>query len=117
MADQLTIHKGKVLLRTEEGKQIERPEARLLDMLKREFVPPWGDEALPDGVKFYDWRPPLLVVVHQTPPHVRQLRWIAANSPVPFGEGVVYRKVRLSLPYAVTFAVFAQHGEALFLTH
>lgn len=117
MPDQLTIHHGKVQLRTEEGQQLDRPEALLLDMLKGEFVPPWADVALPDGVKFYDWRPPFLVVVHQTPPHVRQLRWIAADSPVPFGDGVVYRKVRLSIPYAVTFAVYTLHADRLSLTH
>jgi len=115
--DQLTIHKGKILLQTEEGKQLERPEAQLLDMLRKEFVPPWSAEALPDGVKFFDWRPPFLVVVHQTPPHVRQLRWIAADSPAPFGDRVKYRKVRLSIPYAVAFAVYSLQGDKLFLTH
>jgi hypothetical protein len=117
MPDQLILHKGKVQLHTEEGQQIERPESLLLDMLRVEFVPPLTEVALPDGVKFYDWRPPYLVVVHQTPPHVRQLRWIAANSPVPFGEGVIYRKVRLSVPYTITFAMYALQGDRLFLTH
>lgn len=117
MSDQMTLHKGKVQLQTEEGQKLERPESLLLDMLRGEFVPPLTNVALPDGVKFYDWRPPFLVVVHQTPPHVRQLRWIAADSPVPFGNGVVYRKVRLSIPYAITFAIYNLQGERLFLTH
>ncbi len=117
MPDQLIIHKGKVQLRTEEGQQLEHPESLLHDMLRGEFVPPWQGQALPDGVKFYDWRPPFLVVVHQQPPHVRQLRWIAANSPVPYGPGVVYRKVRLSIPYAIAFAIYALQGDRLFLTH
>jgi hypothetical protein len=115
--DLLTVHKGQVVLRTEEGCELKRPEARLLEMLRAELVPPLQGCALPDGVKFWEWRPPLLVVVHQTPPHVRQLRWIAPDSPAQFGEGVVYRKVRLSVPYAVTFAVYEQQGEALVLTH
>src|SRR5437660_11991347 len=104
MPDLLTIHKGQAVLRTEEGRELKRPEALLMDMLRDEFVPPLRAQALPDGVKFCDWRPPFLVVVHQTPPHVRQLRWIAPSSPVEYGEGVVYRKARLSLPYAVTVA-------------
>src|SRR5262245_23664315 len=58
MSDQLLIHKGKVQLRTEEGQQIDRPESLLHDMLRGEFVPPWQGQALPDGVKLYEWRPP-----------------------------------------------------------
>jgi hypothetical protein len=116
VADRLTIADGKAVLTTEEGQRLERTEGQLMVMLRAELVPPWGDGALPDGVKFYDWRPPLLVVVHQLPPHVRQFRWIADDSPEPYGEGVVYRKVRLSIPYAVTFAVYAQQGAGLYLT-
>jgi hypothetical protein len=116
MPDQLTLHQGKVVITTEEGQRLERPEGQLLEMLRGEFLPPLGAAALPDGVKFYDWRPPYLVVVHQLPPHVRQFRWIADDSPVGFGPGTTYRKVRLSIPYAVTFAVYAQQGAGLFLT-
>jgi hypothetical protein len=116
MPDQLTLHKGKVVITTEEGQRVERPEGQLLEMLRGEFLPPLGAAALPDGVKFTDWRPPYLVVVHQLPPHVRQFRWIADDSPVGFGPGTTYRKVRLSIPYAVTFAVYAQQGAGLFLT-
>src|SRR5262249_44335407 len=32
-----------------------------------------------------------------------------------FGPGTVYRKVRLSIPYAVTFAMYAERGGTLFL--
>lgn len=115
MADQLLIENGKVVLTTEEGQRMQRPEGRLLDMLRNEFVPPLGDTALPDGVKLYEWRPPLLLIVHQLPPHVHQVRWIADDSPARFGPGTIYRKVRLSLPYTITFALYAQQGEVLFL--
>jgi hypothetical protein len=115
MTDQLTIQKGKVVLTTEEGQRLERPETQLVEMLRGEFLPPLKGSALPDGVKFYEWRPPLFLVVHQLPPHVRQVRWIANNSPTPYGPGTVYRKVRLSIPYAITFAVYSQHGENLIL--
>lgn len=115
MADQLTIENGKVVLTTEEGQRLQRPEARLLDMLRGEFVPPLNGTALPDGVKFCEWRPPLLLIVHQLPPHVRQFRWIADDSPAEFGPGTVYRNVRLSIPYAITFALYAQQGDQLFL--
>jgi hypothetical protein len=115
MPDQLTIEKGRIVITTEEGQRVERPETQLLEMLRGEFVPPLREAALPDGVKFYDWRPPFFVVVHQLPPHVRQVRWIADDSPVGHGPGTTYRKVRLSLPYTVTFAVYAQQGDGLFL--
>jgi hypothetical protein len=117
MPDQLTIQNGKVVLTTEEGQRLERPEALLAEMFRRELLPPLKDSALPDGVKFCEWRPPLLLVVHQLPPHVRQFRWIANNSPRRFGPGTAYRKVRLSVPYSVTFALFVQSGEALYLAH
>jgi hypothetical protein len=115
MADQLTIHNGKVVLATEEGQTLERPEAQLIEMLRGEFLPPLRGAALPDGVKFLEWRPPLLLLVHQMPPHVRQFRWIANDSKVHFGPGTVYRKVRLSIPYAITLALYAQQGDRLFL--
>ncbi len=115
MPDQLTIQNGKVLLITEEGQQVQRTEAQLVDMLRAEFLPPLGDIALPDGVKFVEWRPPLLLVVHQLPPHVRQFRWIANDSPAGFGPGTIYRKVRLSIPYTITFALYAQQSARLFL--
>ena len=115
MPDQLSIHQGKVVITTEEGETLERPEGQLLEMLRAEFLPPLKDAALPDGVKFYEWRPPLFLAVHQQPPHVRQFRWIANDSPVQFGPGTKYRKVRLSIPYAVTFALYAQQGDGLFL--
>jgi hypothetical protein len=115
MADQLTLQNGKVLLTTEEGQLLERPEADLVAMLRGEFLPPLGETSLPDGVKFYEWRPPLLLVVHQFPPHVRQFRWIAPDSPQEFGPGTVYRKVRLSIPYAITFALYHQQNNRLFL--
>src|SRR5437660_9301307 len=98
MADQLSIENGKVVLITEEGQRVERPEAQLVEMLRREFVPPLNERALPDGVKFCEWRPPLLLLVHQQPPHVRQCRWIADDSPSEYGPGTKYRKVRLSIP-------------------
>jgi hypothetical protein len=115
MADKLTIANGTIVLTTEEGQRLERSEALLAEMFRQELLAPLKDTALPDGVKFYDWRPPFFLVVHQLPPHVRQFRWIAADSPVPYGPGTQYRKVRLSIPYTVTFAVYLQNGDWLYL--
>ncbi len=116
MADTLIIANGKVSLKTEEGQTIERPEADLCAMFLRESRAPIDGLALPDGVKFLRWSEPYLLVVHQHPPFCRSLRWIANDSPVDFGPGTKYRKVRLSMPYAITFALYYQRGEQLFLT-
>src|SRR5262249_10456769 len=85
MSDQILIHNGKVVLTTEEGQKLERAETLLLDMLRHEYLPPLNGTAFPDGIKLYEWREPFLLVVHQTPPHVRQMRWIANDSPERFG--------------------------------
>lgn len=110
MPDTLQIQNNKAVLITDEGRKFERDEAQLMDMLRRELLPPVNGVALPDGVKFIEYREPVLLVVHQLPPHVRQLRWISNDSRAKYGPGTKYRKVRLSIPYAVTFAVFIRHG-------
>jgi hypothetical protein len=116
MPDQLVIQNGQVTVVTDEGRTVQRDEKTLADMLRQEFVPPLGEAALPDGVKFVEWRPPFLLVVHQLPATVRRLRWIAADSPAKFGPDTRYRPVRISLPYAITFSVYYQRREALTLT-
>ncbi len=116
MSDQLTIKDGKIYLTTEEGQTLERDESKLVDMLRDEFLPPLNGSALPDGVKFTEWRPPYFLVVHQMPPHVRQFRWIANDSPARFGPETKYRKVRLSIPYSITFAMYFQQVKGLFIS-
>jgi hypothetical protein len=115
MADQLIIQKDKVVVTTDEGRRIERNEAQLMAMLRRELLPPLGEAALPDGVKFLEWREPFLLVVHQLPPQVRLVRWIADDSRKQYGPGTKYRKLRLSMPYAITFALYVRHQDCLFL--
>jgi hypothetical protein len=115
MSDKLMIEKGQLTLTTEEGQKIQMPEEKLIEMMRREIEPPINGEALPDGVKFMQWRAPFLCVVHQLPAHVRLLRWIEDDSPVPFGPGTTFQTRRLSLPYAITFAVYYKHGEHISL--
>ncbi len=115
MPDRLSIEEGKVTVTTEEGCRLERPETTLREMFRRDLVPPINGAALPDGVKFVYWRAPLLLVVHQLPPHVRLLRWITDDSPSDYGPGTQYRNVRLSIPYAITMAMYFYHGNRLCL--
>ena len=79
MSDCLTIQDGKVTLTTEEGQTLERPESDLRKMIQKEVLPPLNGAALPDGIKFSKWQPPAMVLVHQMPPHVRQLRGIVSS--------------------------------------
>jgi hypothetical protein len=115
MPDQLAISEGRAVLTTEEGRRLERSESDLTDMLEAQFRLPLDGVALPDGVKFIRWRRPLLVMVHQLPPMVRQLLWIKDGSPRDYGPGTEYRKVRLSMPYVVTFATYYGGDEGLYL--
>jgi len=108
MGDRIIIENGKVIFDTEEGQRYECPESRMAELLREESTPPLEGCLLPDGVKFVDWRPPYLLVVHQYPAQVRQMRWITNDSAVPYGPGATYRPIALSLPYAITFAMFSQ---------
>lgn len=116
MSDRLIIQDGKVTLTTEEGRTLERPESDFRQMVQQEALPRLDGAAFPDGIKFFKWRPPVFVLVHQMSPHVRQVRWITDDSPADFGPGTKYQTVRLSIPYAITFAVYHQCGEHLILS-
>ena len=115
MPDHLSVENGKVTVITEEGKTIERSESDLRRMVEKDVLPPLNGTALPDGIKFVKWQAPVLVIVHQRPPHVRKLRWIKNNSPKDFGPGTKYQVARLSLPYSITFAAYHQCGEHIVL--
>ena len=75
-----------------------------------------GDLILPDGVKAVRSEGPITIVVHETPPQVYSLKWIAGDSVAPFGNGAKYRTVRLALPYLVTLLVFRNGSAAQPLT-
>jgi len=116
MVDQIQIQNETVVLTTDEGVTIERPAADFAEMFRRELLPPLNGTALVDGTKFVEWRDPFLLMVHQLPWQVRSLQWIANDSPAEFGPETTYRRVRLSLPYAITFAVFFCRNDQLHLT-
>jgi len=61
---------------------------------------------LPDGVKAVISRGRVTIWIHQTPPGVHNLRWIAEDSETPYGPGTTYREVKIALPYVVVLAVF-----------
>jgi len=79
---------------------------------------PQGDCILPDGVKLEKTRGPITVWVYERPPQVYSLKWIAGDSPAPFGKETKYRTVRIALPYLLVLAVFERGaGDHLMLSH
>lgn len=111
MADKIIIDGAKLAIETDEGKKVERPSTMLDEMYKAEFLPLSDGVAYPDGTKFIEHRGPLMLVAHQRPPHVRQARWIAPDSPSDYGTGTKYGKLRLSFPYSLTLALFQRTGD------
>jgi hypothetical protein len=76
------------------------------------------DLILPDGVKLVKSRGPMMVWVYEQSPRLSSLKWIAKDSPVPFGKRTKYRTVRIALPYLVVLAVFEKDmGDRFQLSH
>ncbi len=107
MSDQMTIRNGMVTVMTQEGVTIERPESDLIKMIREDEAAPLNGAALPDGLKFSPiCKRAHMMIVHQLPPQVRMLRWLARDSPRPYGPKATYRKIRISIPYSIVFAMF-----------
>jgi len=67
---------------------------------------------LPNGVRVAMRRGKTTIWVYEKPPQVYCLKWIANDSPVPYGKKAKYTTHRISLPYLIVIAVFvsAKHG-------
>ena len=108
--DEIHIEGSEARATSPEGTLAGMPLADLMAKLNpRRFD--CGDLILPDGMKAVRSEGPITVVVHETPPQVYSLKWIAGDSMVPFGNGAKYRTVRIALPYLVTLLVF-RNGSA-----
>ncbi len=68
-------------------------------------------DAIPEGVRFIRRRGEVVVLVIEEKPQMRTVRWLADNSPVPYGQGAVYRTARLAFPFLVL--VVTLYGGAL----
>jgi hypothetical protein len=104
--DTVTISGKEAVAVTPEGARASVPVRVLVERLASPEHMDTGGIILPDGVKSVVSRGPMSVLVHETPPRVHSLRWIAGDSPAPFGPGTKYRTVRLAQPYIVVLAVF-----------
>jgi hypothetical protein len=67
-------------------------------------------QASPDGVRFVKRRGEAVVLVTEGQPQTRTVRWLADESPVPFGRGATYRNARISFPWIVTVILFRSGG-------
>jgi len=104
----LTIEGSAIRAVSPEGQTAELSLKRFGELLAPPQMSTSG-VVLPDGVKFIESRGPVTVWVHETPPRIHSLRWIAGDSATPFGKGTKYRTVRIALPYLVVLAVFEPH--------
>lgn len=117
METSITIKGDTASLVTPEGNEVALPLKELFERLDAASETARGVH--PPGVRMVDSAGPLTVWVFEIPPGIRQLKWIAEDSPVPFGRGAQYRMVRIALPYLVILAVFRQgvitdHSECFF---
>jgi hypothetical protein len=67
-------------------------------------------EPAPDGVRDVRARGDVKILVMEEKPQVRTVRWLADESPVPFGRGAIYRTARLAFPFIVTVLAFRAGG-------
>ncbi len=76
----------------------------------RKLNPPRMDTGgiiLPEGVRCVLGRGHTVIWVYQQPPRICNCRWIAADSPAPFGPTATYRTVRIALPYIILLLRFS----------
>lgn len=113
--DKILIEGQEAWATSPEGKSAAMPLADLMGRLNPQRFDS-GDLILPDGVKAVRSEGSFTIVVHETSPQVYSLKWIAGDSPTPFGNGSKYRTVRIALPYLVTLLVFRNGSTAQPLT-
>lgn len=102
---QICIEEDQVTATSPEGETATVPLGRLLELMNPVRMDT-GCAVLPDGVKAILTSGPVSIWVHETPPRVFNLKWIAADSPAHYGPETEYRSVRIALPYLLVLAVF-----------
>ncbi|HEY2952916.1 MAG TPA: hypothetical protein VGK40_10050, partial [Verrucomicrobiae bacterium] len=109
--DHITIDGGEVTATSPEGKMASMPLEEFAARMASRKMDTCG-VILPSGVVAMKSEGPITVWVHQTPPSVYRFKWIAKDSPAPYGSEAKYRTVRIALPYLLVFAVFTgEHGQ------
>jgi hypothetical protein len=107
--DSIEIEGREVRAVSPEGKTAAMPLSEFFGklMIRR---PDAAGMIFPDGVKSVRSEGNITILAHETPPQVYNLKWIANDSPAPFGHGATYRNVRVALPYLITLLLFRGAG-------
>lgn len=84
---------------------LEAPLGELVEGLSRGARRP-ACPVLPRGLRLLAERRGATAVAIEVPPHARTVRWLADDSPAPYGPDAVYRDCYLGFPYVVVLAVF-----------
>ena len=85
-----------------------------IEKFVKELSPPimnCGGLVLPDGVRMFFSTPTTTIYFWELPPAVHHVRWISADSAVPYGMGdakVLYEDRLLAMPYVIIVAVFVR---------
>jgi len=125
--DGVAIRGDKVYVSSPEGYQASIELGKLIDIMIRSNGSRMETGCvLPDGVKLVSSSGAVTIWVYERHPQVYSLKWIARDSPAPFGRRTKYRTVRISLPYLIVIAVFvpgkhdriqlSNHNECFFRT-
>ena len=106
-AERLSIEGEWILAVSPEG---QRSALRISSLMELAAAPrtDTGRLVLPEGCRGVVPLPRGFAVVWEGPPRVWPFRWIAADSPAPFGPETTYREVRLALPFVIVIAVFVR---------
>lgn len=95
----ITITQDKVEATSAEGSKASMSVKKFVDALR----PTLPDFVFPDKVKLIKTSPDrkFHIAVWEIDPGVHSIRWIAKDSPVPYGHGTKYTKRELALPYII----------------
>ena len=63
-------------------------------------------DAIPEGTRFIRSHGDSVVLVLEKKPTMRTVRWLADDSPAPYGPKARYKKARLAFPFVVLVVVF-----------
>jgi hypothetical protein len=114
--DKIIIEGTAVHAQTPEGQSAMTPISDLVGRIAPRRMDTAG-QILPDGVKYIESRGGALIIAHQTTPRQHSFKWIAPDSPAPWGDKTTYRNVCVALPYVVMLAVFVPRKDgALYLS-
>ncbi|NNM29833.1 MAG: hypothetical protein HKO57_09935, partial [Akkermansiaceae bacterium] len=101
----ISVEGSHIRLITPEGTEAAMPIRTLFEEALAPTAPA-GGAALPKELVMILTKGPGVIWVLEFPPALHYLRWIAADSPAPYGPEATYRQVTLALPYVLVFGIF-----------